>query len=250
MIENLEDVTVSRDLSEESRDRLSDTGRKYIEEVIPLHNEQVLVDRIDEIGNNHPPKAIDSDKDIAEAIKPVVEEINPIYLEAPTDTVQIEQAVEAMEKIEGLSFDEWKELSLKERVAILQLVEDVVAEIAHRPSCDLNVKNMEKGSYGYFSPDRGDITMNSRYIRSNTYEDYKECIDTIVHEGRHAYQHYNLTQREVHPREGDITNWKANEFEYGYQSAQVYGFKAYWLQPQECDARAFAEDVLKKYLED
>lgn len=250
MIENIEDVTVPKELSEESRDRLSDTGKRYIEEVIPLHNEQLLVDRIDEILNSHPPKAIDSDKDIAEAIRPVVEDINPIYLEAPNDTVQIEQAADAMEKIEGLSFDEWKELSFEERVAVLRLVEGVIAEIAHRPSCAVIIKRMDEGHYGYFDPDRGDITLNSRYIESNTFEDYKECVDTIIHEGRHAYQHYNLTQREVHPREGDLTNWKTNEFEYGYQAAQIYGFKAYWLQPQECDARAFAEDVLKKYMED
>ena len=250
MIENIEDVTVPKELSEESRDRLSDTGKRYIEEVIPLHNEQLLVDRIDEILNSHPPKAIDSDKDIAEAIRPVVEDINPIYLEAPNDSVQIEQAADAMEKIEGLSFDEWKELSFEERVAVLRLVEGVIAEIAHRPSCAVIIKRMDEGHYGYFDPDRGDITLNSRYIESNTFEDYKECVDTIIHEGRHAYQHYNLTQREVHPREGDLTNWKTNEFEYGYQAAQIYGFKAYWLQPQECDARAFAEDVLKKYMED
>lgn len=250
MLEDIEDVIRPTEQDEGARTRLSDTGKRYIEEVIPLHDEQTLVDRVDEVQGGFPPKAIDSDKDIAETIKPVIDEVNPIYLEAPTDTVQIEQAAEAMEKIEGLSFDEWKELSFEERVAILQLVEGVIAEIAHRPSCVVNVKRMDEGNYGYFDPDKGDITLNSRYIKSDSFEDYKECVDTIVHEGRHAYQHYNLTQREVHPREGDLTNWKSNEFEYGYQAAQVYGFKAYWLQPQECDARAFAEDLLKKYLED
>ena len=250
MIENLEEISPHNDVSEETKDSLSETGRRYIEEVIPLHNERVLVDRVDELQNNHPPKAIDSDKDIAEAIKPMVEEINPIYLEAPADTVQIEQSAEAMESIEGLNFDGWKNLTFEERVAVLQAVETVISEIAHRPSCSVNVKPMEEGSYGYFSPTKGDITLNSLYIKSDSFSDYMECIDTIVHEGRHAYQHYNLTEREVHPREGDLTNWKTNEFEYGYQAAQVYGFKAYWLQPQECDARAFAEDVLKKYLED
>ena len=93
------------------------------------------------------------------------------------------------------------------------------------------------------------ITINSDYIQSNDISDYKEVLDTIIHEGRHAYQYYNLTEREVHPRQGDISNWKANEFKYGYQDARTQGFAAYYLQPQEADARAFAEDVLKQYQE-
>ena len=189
MLEEIEDTIRFTEQDEGARDRLSDTGKRYIEEVLPLHDEQALVDRVDEIQGGFPPKAINSDKDIAEAIKPVIEEVDPIYLEAPTDSVQIEQAADAMEKIEGLSFDEWKELSFEERVAILQLVEGVIAEIAHRPSCVVNVKKMDEGNYGSFNPNKGDITLNSRYIKSDTYEDYKECIDTIVHEGRHAYQH-------------------------------------------------------------
>lgn len=245
-IENTESVPDSEGI----KDRITETGKNYVSEVVPFHNELAIVVRIDEVQNNHPPKAIDADKEIAAIIEPVIEEINPIYLEAPSDSVQIEHAAEAMEKIEGLSYDEWKSLSFEERVAILQLVEGVVAEIAHRPSCAINTKKMGANNYGYFSPTTGDITLNSRYIKSDSYADYKECLDTVIHEGRHAYQHYNLTQREVHPREGDLTNWKSNEFEYGYQSAQINGFKSYWLQPQECDARAFAKDVLKKYLEE
>ena len=34
---------------------------------------------------------------------------------------------------------------------------------------------------------------------------------------------------------------------YGYQNAQLWGFKAYWMQPIEADARKFAEDVLTAY---
>lgn len=249
MLEDNEIIETIHD-SEGTRDKITETGKKYVSEVIPFHNELAIVGRIDEVQNCHPPKAIDADKEIATIIEPVKEEINPIYLEAPADSVQIEQAAEAMEKIEGLSFKDWKNLSFEQRVAILQLVEGVVAEITHRPSCAINTKKMGSKNYGYFSPSTGDITLNSRYIKSDSYADYKECLDTVIHEGRHAYQHYNLTQREVHPREGDLANWKSNEFEYGYQSAQINGFKSYWLQPQECDARAFAEDVLKKYLEE
>ena len=248
----LEDYEGINEFGNQSAGRcgLSASERDYIEEILPLHSEEALVDRIDELGNSQPPKAIDADRDIAEAISPVIEEISPIYLEAPSDSVQIEQAAESMENIEGLNFDEWKNLTFEERVSVLQKVENSVAVIAHRPACEMNVRSMEDLTYGYYSPDSHSIMLNSTYVKSDSYTDYKECLDTIIHEGRHAYQDYNLTEREVHPREGDLTNWKSNEFEYGYQDARTCGFKSYWLQPQECDARAFAEDVLNKYLED
>lgn len=245
--DNIEELSSFHNI--EKHDKLTSAEQAYIEEVLPLRNEDILTSRIDELGGQYPPKAINTDKDIAELIQPVIESIDPIYLEAPVDSIQIEEACEAMLDIEGLSFNDWKELSYNERVEVLQTLEYKIAHIAHRPSCELNVKNMKEGLYGYFSPNNRDITLNGMYIKSNSFDDYKECLDTIIHEGRHAYQYYNLTEREVHPREGDLTNWKSNEFEYGYQDAQTCGFAAYWLQPQECDARAFAEDIVKKYLE-
>lgn len=245
--ENIERLSDAQQL--EIHDKLTNAQQSYIEEVLPLKDDNLLAVRIDELGGKQPPKAIDSDKEIAEVIKPAIAEINPVYLEAPSDSVQIEQASEAMQNIEGLDYEEWKELSFEERVEVLQKLEYTLAQIEHRPGCALNVKNMPKGNYGYFSPNSYDITVNSRDIKSDSFKDYKECIDTIVHEGRHAYQHYNLTVREVHPREGELTNWKWNQFELGYRNARIHGFKAYWSQPMECDARAFAEDVLKTYLE-
>jgi hypothetical protein len=136
---------------------------------------------------------------------------------------------------------------LEEKVETLQKVENSIAEISHRPACNINVENLGKGTFGYFDPLTKEITINVNYIDSNNFHDYKECLDTVIHEGRHAYQDYNVTQREVHPRSGEVTNWIKNEHEWGYQSAELFGFEAYEMQPVESDARAFAEDVLNKF---
>ena len=221
----------------------------YIQEILPLNDRHILIDRIDEISNSIPPKAIDTEKEISDLIAPLKEGIEPIYLEAPQDYIQIERMSDTMAQIEGLEFYEWKELSFDKRVDLLQNVENKVSSIAHRPSCPIQTESLGKGYFGYYSPESKTITINSDYIQSNDISDYKEVLDTIIHEGRHAYQYYNLTEREVHPRQGDISNWKANEFDYGYQDAKTQGFAAYFLQPQEADARAFAEDVLKQYQE-
>lgn len=234
---------------EEVKHSLKSNQLDYVQEIIPLNDKHILIDRIDELSNSNPPKAIDADKELSDLIVPLKEGIEPIYLEAPQDYIQIERVSDTMTRMAGLEFSEWKELSFDKRVDLLQNIENEVALISHRPSCPIKTESLGKGYFGYYSPESKIITINSDYVQSNDISDYKEVLDTIIHEGRHAYQYYNLTEREVHPRQGDLSNWKTNEFEYGYQDARTQGFAAYYLQPQESDARAFAEDVLKQYQE-
>ena len=242
--EDIEGLNFSQ---EEKKYLFSSAQSDYVQEVLPLQDKNILVDRIDELSDFIPPKAIDSNKEISDLIAPYKEGIDPIYLEAPQDAVQIEQISEKMTQMEGLEFTEWKELPFDKRVDLLQHIENEVSPIAHRPSCSIQIESLGKGYFGYYSPKTETITINSDYIKSNDISDYREVLDTIFHEGRHAYQYYNLTEREVHPRQGDLSNWKANLFDYGYQEASTQGFAAYYLQPQEADARAFAEDILKQY---
>ena len=256
MFEDYEGVSDSNGLEQffdsmsiDERDFLSSTESNYIEEVLPYKDSDLLAARIDEMGASMPPKAIDSNKEVADLIEPMKDDINPLYLEAPADSVQISESVEAMESIDGLSFDEWKDSTFDQKVSSLQELENSIAEIAHRPPCQINVENLGEGNYGYFDPNTKDITVNSMYIDSNGFNDYKETLDTIVHEGRHAYQDYNMTEREVHPRVSEVDNWRLNnDSQLGYLDAQHWGFELYQYQPMEADARAFAGDVLNQYL--
>lgn len=60
--------------------------------------------------------------------------------------------------------------------------------IAHRPSCELVAKDLGNGHFGYYSKNSNLIVINSDVIKSNSFNDYRETLDTLVHEGRHAYQ--------------------------------------------------------------
>ena len=165
---------------------------------------------------------------------------------APNDFVQVERASNLMLEINGCHYDVWKKNSTAERLNTLKKIEKGISEIAHRPECEIKLKSLGSGHYGYYDPVKKTITINSNYLKDD-FESYKSCLDTIIHEGRHAYQDYNLTCKEVHSSPGDITNWRLNENKYGYQSAERFGFKLYWMQPVEADARKFAEDVIKKF---
>ena len=52
----------------------------YIQEILSLNDRHILIDRIDEISNSIPPKAIDTEKEISDLIAPLKEGIEPIYL--------------------------------------------------------------------------------------------------------------------------------------------------------------------------
>ena len=164
-----------------------------------------------------------------------------------------------MINMEELRPENWERLKLDERVAVLNQLELRVADIEHRPPCPVSVKDMGEvrqegnrlmGHMGVHSTNifgQESITINSRLVESNNPRFLSEVLDTIIHEGRHSYQTYNMTQRETHTSHGDITNWRWNQYECGYQNARTCGFRAYWMQPLECDARKFAEDVLLAY---
>lgn len=244
MIEDIEGLNSAAKV-DEGKDALSISEKAYINECVEGENPLALVDRIDELSDVHPPKAIDSNSEIAELIEPVRDNIDSKYLEAPNDFEQVEMASDAMLDIEGTRYEQWERMTPQQRLVAMQKVENAIAEISHRPPCEVRVETMSKNQLGYYDPSSKSITLNSVYLEKDI-TSYKETLDTVVHEGRHAYQDYNLTERQVHVSSGDITNWKLNHDRYGYQSSEIYGFKSYWMQPVEADARKFAEDVFKR----
>ncbi len=185
---------------------------------------------------------------MAEIIEPLKDAIETRYLEAPSDLEQIKQLGDYLTDVPEFRYETWKELDVDERYKALQLAEFKIAEIEHRDPCTLRISSLGEGYYGYYSPMDKSITLNKDYLISNRLEDYKNTLDTLIHEGRHAYQDYNMTEREVHPREGEVNMWKWNEYTIGYKDAFLCGMEAYAMQPVETDARAFAEDVLKNFL--
>ena len=120
---------------------------------------------------------------------------------------------------------------------------------------------MARHHLGYQSASERKIVLNSNIVGSNSRKDHWEVLDTIIHEGRHAYQHYNVDVKTIHESASTVATWRENFYskEYGYyRSGQqhVYiirngklenaDFRLYYYQPVEIDARNFAGDVMKK----
>lgn len=181
-------------------------------------------------------------------------------LEAPQDYIQIEQISDLLENCEELKFENWTKLELSEKIDVLNELESRIAEIEHRPACpvryDATMGEIEVfddqvyGRMGGYSPDTKDITLNANLLESSDPRVYLEVIDTIVHEGRHAYQDYNINVCEVHPRHSEVESWAETmgDGKWGYwgDCSTLIGQRLYEQQSVEIDARNFAHDVTDK----
>lgn len=180
--------------------------------------------------------------------------------EAPQDYEQISRISELMASTDEFKSQNWEILSLTERIDVLNNLEKDVAKIECRPSCPIRVEDMgsitiyEDSVYGYlggYSPVSKDISINKDLVASNNPVALREILDTVIHEGRHAYQDYNVNEIEVHPRHSEVTSWaetmEGGKWGYYGDSSTLIGQRLYEQQSVEIDARNFAGDILDKF---
>lgn len=187
-------------------------------------------------------------------------------IEFLTDLEMTESIARYLESVEELKFDKWKTLSLEQKANLLNELEQNIASIEHRPALRVELEDMEPRSFGYQDEYNHKIVLNSRLVGINSAAMHREVIDTIVHEGRHAYQHYNVDVKLIHESSSEVKTWEENFYKPEYQyylsgTQNIYipyidgtihdvDFRLYYYQPVEIDARNFAGDVLTRLEED
>lgn len=175
------------------------------------------------------------------------------------DAEVTEQIAEYLSGVENLKYENWKNLNLEQRTNLLNEIENKIAQLEHRPPLPIKVKKMDPATFGYQDSSNKIIALNSKFVNSNNKQAHKDVIDTIIHEGRHAYQHYNVEQKFVHDSLSVVNTWKENftnpKYKYyngnsliviGPKKVGDVGFRLYYYQPVEIDARNFASDVMIK----
>jgi len=184
---------------------------------------------------------------------------------APSDEVKYQMIADEINNMDEFRFENWSDLSEEEKVATLQELENISAEISHRPACKIAVKDLGpveeyNGNFsGYFGQhENAQITINSELLNFGSPEALKKVVETILHEGRHEYQTHNvaLLLNGESPTERSlelVKAWHINMNELGYKDGECpywdvlqIGHKEYLAQPVEVDARVFAENVLDK----
>jgi len=227
MIELYSDLEGISKMEGNSKIDISDSYISYLKELnVPSDNWKELSPsqqksilehinyRLDEIG-------INDDLQKTEILsKTFSTGINESYHErlesAPNDIEQIDRISDSLISIEDLEITNWEKLDLYERLNTLNTLEREIAEIERRPACLVYAENMGaitiednelRGILGGFNPETKHIMLNAEMIESNDPIALHEVLDTIIHEGRHAYQDYNVNEWEVHPRHAEVVSW-------------------------------------------
>jgi len=143
-----------------------------------------------------------------------------------------ERIIQALGKIPGLQVGTWENLSQAERLQTLRSAAEELGKIDGRPPPAITSKTAGAGVYGSYNASTHTITFGSHSLNNDPVH---EVVNTLVHEDRHAYQHYAIQHPEVHPDPQQVADWKHN-FEPGNYVTPQQSATRYRRQPVERDA--------------
>lgn len=185
------------------------------------------------------------------------------YSEIVCDTEVKENIADFLESYDDIKYENWSKLTLEEKEAVLQTAENWIANIEHRPAKSVQLEHMpQPGVMGYQNEALNKIALNIDVVGHEGVESYRKTIETLVHEGRHAYQRYNVEVCTIHESGAEVQSWRENFYDpkfsyYQAQGQKIYiptkegyetmdDYRLYYYQPVEIDARNFASDVMSR----
>lgn len=227
---------------------LSESAKDYFNEVVPTAEEwsqmcesekndswQLIESRMQEICDMIGVREGDVAKHIPDYIYNEVE-----HCELPfcSDTEFFEKgkfAVRDFWEKDELRDIPYADVDIKLRATYIKEFYDSFSELTgSRPY--LSFCKMGPRSMGAYNPENNTITLNRDLLEKESPE---KLMSTILHEARHAYQHYAIEHPDwVNVSAETIAEWKEN---FDYYIRPEYDFNAYVNQPVEVDADCFAD---------
>lgn len=160
--------------------------------------------------------------------------------------------------VQALNEDSWKGKTPEEKLASLQQFEDINAAMQNRPACKVSLippDTCGPGTMGAYSHVDNVILVNPKYVFGKAgflgglgQYNLANALQTIAHEGRHAWQHYAVEHKELRlVDEATRLAMQMNFVGYGQVSA-TDDFYLYSAQKIELDARLYAQEILRKII--
>lgn len=153
--------------------------------------------------------------------------------------LQISEAVLRLSLMRKIRPSEWGDLDHQTRLDAIKSVEYCMAEIQGRKGFSVVLDRMKPNQMGYF--DGKSLHLNESLLRS---DQIQETVNTVVHEGRHAYQRYSIEHRGYHADSDQVRSWRSNF--RNYLDPETYGYELYKNQPVEKDAFEYADAITTK----
>ncbi len=152
--------------------------------------------------------------------------------------LQEQEGVARLRDMPALTPEGWAQLDIGGRLEALNNVEATMAEIQGRPSVPVETAPMGETTFGGYDGSR--ILLNEEHLRRNELP-VREFVDTIVHEGRHAYQDAAVKNPDLAGNAPEVQAWAENM--QNYLSLEQYGQEIYQSQPVEADAWNYAAQI-------
>jgi len=155
---------------------------------------------------------LDTTDDIPESLEENTSEIGTeVGIDTHTDfeletELQVQDAVDSLPQIEGLNPQAWQALDAAGRMEALQNAENCMAEIQGRPAVEVVSEEMDSTTFGGYNGQH--ISLNSGHLDSDM--PVEEFVDTIVHEGRHAYQDHAVQNPGFVTDTALVNEWASN----------------------------------------
>ena len=143
--------------------------------------------------------------------------------------------------IETLRKANWAASSPEQRKDALNQLEKWIARQDGRNPCPVGKEPLgptTRGQHVYFPDGSEKIDLNKYLVESD--EPY-QAVETLMHEGRHSYQHQATQHPELAENEQQWQDWKISQ-EGGYIQPNQLEPSKYRMQPTEIDARAAARE--------
>ncbi|RAL22603.1 hypothetical protein [Thermoflavimicrobium daqui] len=121
----------------------------------------------------------------------------------------------------------WKRSSYNERLEALTKLEEEFARKQGRESCPVKEDDtLDFYECGYYDPNEKAIYINSKHLEDHQDYSYLNylAVETIIHEGRHAYQDHCI-EAGLHDDKEELQKWIENDIDYYEDPPFLYRFQ-------------------------
>lgn len=150
------------------------------------------------------------------------------------------------EEVKIFAGEKWDKATFKERMAALQSVEKFLAKQSGREPRTVTAK-VNYPQLGGFNQTKPELIINQELVREGISRrgDNYNALATVIHEGRHSFQHDAVTGK-IPTSESQLSKWEKN-FYPGVYTESKQGLADHHFQPIESDAREYTNNTLKQF---
>ena len=156
---------------------------------------------------------------------------------------------------EGLTLlsEKWTTLSPQQKMEVFTTIENHEAELTGRNSCNVEGRFLFTGQngvvLGQYDKENRTIYINESQLSPDSKygNSYDKLVKTVLHEGRHSYQHQAIDGKINHENKKELEEWKANFEKYISFKDDPRG---YFSQIVEVDCRSYSNIRYQQMMEE